>query len=274
VTPRRLAALVLALTLAGCGLTGCGDEPREEPTSYLLTDLEGGTAAPEDFRPDGDDATPTQDPDDQQADDATEAPTGDELVQRIGAAAGAFDSVRVERGTGTPPADIEAIVAYGTSDDFEATVYVGPATPAFVVRRLDGALFVGTEDVEPQRVEPADVEPGAGGNLPSLFAWSPLLDLRAALEGATDLAVSSPDDADAEVVSSYRFTLDLEALPQPSVVVPDAEDGDAEVVLSLDERDLPVSLRFDYVGALGETTVVLEYSDWGAPLDLEAPASA
>lgn len=261
----RAASLLLALALPAALLVGCGNEEAPEPEAYLLTDLEGGTAAPDALGS----AAPTTDA----SEPAVEVSTGEELIAQIGAAVGELDSVRITRGTGTPPADIDAVVTYGDTADFEATLYLGPGTPEMLVSRVDDILYVGDPDNPQQPVSSDDVRPGAGGSLPSLFAWSPLLDLRAVLQSAGAVSAAGPTEIDGDPVTSYRFSTDLDALPQPSVIVPEPESGSASATLSLDADSLPVRLKISYDGALGATTVVLTYADWGATVDISVPAA-
>lgn len=261
----RALSLALALGLSPLLLSGCGGSETPEAESYLVTDLTGGTASPG--------AIPAPDPT-ATTDSSSGALSGDDLVALIGAAAGDFDSVRVTQGNATPPADIEAEVTYGDADDFVAQVFTGPNQPATVITRVDGALYVGSEDQAGKRVPAGQLSPGSGGALPNFFAWNPLLDLRAALEGAQGLEQGGPATLDGEDVTSYTFTLDLDELPRPSLIVPDAVSGDADVVVSLGADDLPVQLELVFEGVAGETTVVLSYSDWGGPDDIAVPSGS
>lgn len=248
VPPRRarIGAVVLA---SGLLAVGCGGEPAPEAESYLLTDLAGGTAAPSaDIGAPTSTATPTP---------VGEPLTGADLIARIGEAVVAFDSVVITRGTGTPPPDLRAGVTYGSSDDFTAAINLGPGVDALLVERVDGTLYVGNADNPPQPVGADDVRSGAGGSLPALLAWSPLLDLRAVLTGAGPVT-------EVVVGSEYGFDVDLGSLPRPSTIVPDQQQGSATATLTLDEDALPVRLKISY----DETDVVLAYSEWGAPVEL------
>ena len=178
---RRACALTLALGLSPLLLSGCGSPDTPETESYLVTDLSGGTASPG--------AIPAPDPR-ATTDSSSGVTTGDDLVALIGAAAGDFDGVRVTQGNATPPADIEAEVTYGDANDFVAQVFTGPNQPATVITRVDGTLYVGSEDRAGERVPAGQLSPGSGGALPNFFAWNPLLDLRAALEEAGDNATN------------------------------------------------------------------------------------
>lgn len=251
VPPRRSRLGALVLT-SGLLVVGCGGDPAPEAEPYLLTDLEGGTAAPSaDIGSPTPAATPTSE---------GEAPSGADLIARIGEAVVAFDSVVITRGNGTPPPDVRAGVTYGSSDDFTATINLGPGVDPLLVERVEGTLYVGNADNPPQPVGADDVRSGAGGSLPALLAWSPLLDLRAVLTGAGPVT---------EVVagSEYRFDVDLGALPRPSIIVPDQQQGSATATLTLDDDALPVRLTLSY----DDTDVVLGYSEWGAPVELTVP---
>lgn len=280
---RRHPVALAALTLPAVLLTGCLGAAREEvpSPSYLVTDLEGGTAAPDTFqtpdptpaatkRPKGAKAA-KNDPTESATDDADDgAPTGAELVSRVGGPAGELDSVRITIGDGTTPPDLEADVAYGDEDDFDATVQFAPEQPELIFRRLDDTFYAGTS-AGLEVVDPADprVATVAGGIVPALLVWNPLLDLRAALEGAEGIAEGGPDELDGQPVTSYTFTLNLDELPRPSLIVPDDVTGTAQVTLSLGDDELPVRLQFE-AGASG-AIVVVGYSEWGVPVDIEAP---
>ncbi len=245
----RLGALVLT---SGLLVLGCGSDPAPEGESYLLTDLEGGTAAPSAVLGS---ATGTATPA-----PADEAPTGTELISRIGEAVAAFDSVVVTRGNGTPPPDLRAGFTYGATNDFAATVFLGPGTDEMLVERVDGTLYVGDADTPPQPVDADEVAPDAGGSLPALFVWSPLLDLRAVLTSAGPVTV----DASAADGTAYRFDIALGALPRPSTIAPGRQRGSATATLTVDDDSLPVQLEISY----GESVAVVGYSDWGAPVEL------
>lgn len=276
---RAPARLLLVVALPGLLLAGCGGgAEREEPTSYVLTDLQGGTAAPGTVVvPESTPTSPTK--------RRTRAPkgapssgvTGADLVDRVASAAGTVDSVRVMIGNGTPPPDIEADVSYADGEEYDATVLGIAGQPDVLFRRVGDAFYAGTDEGLAE-VDPADprIESAAGGIVPAFLAWSPLLDLRAALAGATDVVETEPGDVDG-AATAYRFTLDLAELPRPSLIVPDQVDGPADVTLRLDADDLPVQLVLTFdAGGTGVTgdvasTVVLGYSAWGTPVDIAAP---
>lgn len=261
---RRVGRLVLALALPGALMVGCGGSGDEaEATPYLLTDLEGGTAAP-DAVPDV--STPSETP--VGSADGADI-TGAALVELVAAAAVTVDSVRVSISNETPPPDIEADVSYADGEDYDAVVRGLAGETDVLLRRVDDTVYAGTDagltavDLDDPRLETA-----AGGIVPAFVAWSPLLDLRAALAGARNAEEITPTDGAA---AAYRYTLALGGLPKPSLIVPDEISGDATVTLLLDEADLPVSLTLELEAAGAPTTVVLGYSDWGTPVEISAP---
>ncbi|WP_323790951.1 hypothetical protein [Nocardioides sp.] len=257
----RLGALVLT---SGLLVLGCGGDPAPEAEPYLLTDLEGGTAAP-DAASGG--ATPSQAPTTPTAGGAEI--TGAALVELVATAAGAVDSVRVSISNATPPPDIEARVSYADGEEYDAVVRGVDGQPDVLLRRVDDTVYAGT-GADLTAVDPDDprLESSAGGIVPALVDWSPLLDLRAALAGARGAQETTPTDGAA---AAYRYDLPLGTRPRPSLVVPEGVRGIAAVTLLLDEADLPISLTLEFEAAGEPTTVVLGYSDWGTPVEISAP---
>ena len=274
-TRSRTGALLLALALPGAALSACGDEPRAEPTSYLLTDLEGGTAAPgTEPIPVTPSTTPSVRPSRTPSPTRTPEPTrsprppspgidGSALVALVAAAVGRFETFRVTIGDEAPPPDIEAAVVYGATDAYDATLLVLPGQPQVVFRRVQGTFYAGTAD-ELEAVDPDDprLASAAGGVVPAFLAWEPLVDLRAAILEAEDVSVSG---------STYDYTLDLAALPRPSLLVPDEVTGTAQVELTLDADDLPARLRLTYPAGGADTVVSVDYSAWGQRVQIEVP---
>ena len=272
---RTLLAAVLPATLV---LAGCGGQSDEEPTSYLLTDLEGGTAAPGDVTlpeppasgtpadPDGPRRTPGT------GSNGSDAPSGDELVALVSAAAGQVETVRVSIGNQTPPPDIEAAFVYGDTDAFDASLVITPDQPEVLFRRVQGTFYAGTaqglETVDPDDPRVSSV---AGGVVPAFLVWNPLLDLRAALEGAQDVGVGGPEAIDGVDVTSYEFDLDVDDLPRPSLIVPDQATGSARVTFSVGADDLPVRLQLERDTGGIETVAVVDYSAWGERVQIEVP---
>ena len=279
---RTLLAAVLPAVLV---LAGCGGQGEEEPTSYLLTDLEGGTAAPGDVTlpaptqsptdPDRPRRTPGDGDTGTDGNGGADAPSGEELVALVSAATGQVETVRIAIGNQTPPPDIEASVVYGGTDAYDATLLITPDQPQVLFRRVQGTFYAGTaeglEAVDPDDPRLSSV---AGGVVPAFLAWNPLLDLRAALEGAQDVAVGGPETIDGVEVTSYEFLLDVGELPRPSLVAPDQVTGTAQVTFSVDADDLPVRLRLQRETGGTESVVVVDYSGWGERVQIEVPPGA
>jgi len=275
---RTLLAAVLPATLV---LAGCGGQSDQEPTSYLLTDLEGGTAAPGDVTlpeptttetptdPDGPRRTPGAG---SGGSGGSDAPSGDDLVALVSAAAAQVETVRVSIGNQTPPPDIEAAFVYGDTDAYDASLVITPDQPDVIFRRVEGTFYAGTaqglEAVDPDDPRLSSV---AGGVVPAFLVWNPLLDLRAALEGARDVAVGGPEAIDGVDVTSYEFELDVDDLPRPSLIVPDQATGTARVTFSVDADDLPVRLQLERDAGGIETVAVVDYSAWGERVQIEVP---
>lgn len=288
------AALVVALPalLAGCG----GGEDAEEPTSYLVTDLDGGTAAPDSYvapspsatrtprdRPsEGPSGGPSPEPTERPGgrpgtpDNPSAAPDGDRLLALVAAAAGRFETVRVGLAGPTLPGDAAASIVYGGTDALDVTLST-PGQPATVFRRVQGRFYTGTAD-QLVAIDPGDrrLDPIAGGAAPALLVWDPLLDLRAVLEAAEDVVETDPVAG----TTAYTFSLDLAGLPRPSLLVPDGAGGRAAARLSLGADDLPVRLEIaatqDGVTQDGtaepDDVVVVDYSGWGERVQIEVPA--
>ncbi len=178
---------------------------------------------------------------------------------------GAFDSVHVSGGNQDPPPVLESDHRFGTAgDDFEAVLELTPGQTT-TLRRLDGVLYVDTGD----GFSVVDDAEAATGLLPAFAAWNPLVDLRDAIQATKTLRILGPSEIDGESVTSYAFTLDVAALPSPSLVVPGSAAGSAEATLSLDADDLPVRLELD----LGPAISRIDYADWGTPVTIEQPAT-
>jgi hypothetical protein len=188
-------------------------------------------------------------------------------VERIGAAVGDFDSVHVSGGNDNQPPVLESDHTYGADGaDFDATLTLTPGQPV-EVRRLVDTLYV--DAGAGWQVVDADALDGvpAADLIPALLAWNPLIDLRAVLLGADDLTEAGPDEIDGVLVTSYTFTLDTAAVPQPSTILPGAAPATAEVTVSLDADDRPVRLDLD----LGASVSRIGYADWGTPVDFVVP---
>ncbi len=270
-------AFVAGMLLAGCG----GEASQDAPSSYLVTDLGGGTAAPDavietpepSVRPT---RRPTRQPSSSPAPSPGPAPgvasiDGDALVALVAAAVAQDETVRVTiGGPGAPPA-VEAAVVYGATDAFDASLTLAPGEPQALLRRVQGMFYAGNaEGLE--SVEPDDprLATAAGGIIPAFLTWDPLLDLRSAIEDATDV-VGEAASAGGVDVTTYDVELDVADLPQPSLLVPAGASGAARATLTLDADDLPVELRLSFGSGAASSDVVVGYSAWGERVQIEVP---
>jgi hypothetical protein len=280
-TVRLALAVALPALLTGCG----GGDDAEEPTSYVVTDLEGGTAAPDSYvAPPSPSATrtprdrpsdrPSPEPTDRPSDTPsppTGAPDGDRLLALAAAAAGRFETVRVDVAGPTLPGGVTAAFVYGSTDALDATLTT-PGQPGAVFRRVQGRFFAGPAGdlavIDPDDERLASVLGGVG---PALLRWDPLLDLRAVLEAAEQVVETDPVAG----TTSYAFSLDPSGLPRPSLLVPDGAVAEAAGRISLDADDLPVRLEIAVTqdGAADvDDVVVVDYSGWGERVQIEVPA--
>ena len=263
------------LGVAGPWLAGCGSGSAQDasptpvmiPGSSVTIGTEPGgqvTREPTELPATTDPAVPTEPT--VPTETTAPAPTGDDLVARVGGAMGGFDTVRVavSDATSAPRLTIDLDYASGA---LAAQVAATEALPAFTVRRVEGSTYV---DAGPGFVEvPADqLGQDTTGLLAPLVAFDLLGDLKAVLVGSTDLTALGETEVEGIAVEQLGLTVDAAALAQPSLLAPGTSAGPVQVVLAVTAGGLPVRLDVQLPDG---TTARLGLSGYGDPVDVAVP---
>ncbi|MCW2815017.1 MAG: LppX LprAFG lipoprotein [Nocardioides sp.] len=269
--------LVLAVT--GPWLVGCGggDAPGATPTPVVIpgSTVTVGTEAVTTAPPTEPTSEPTRRPRRTPSPTPSVTPTDvlpagavatvEELLELVGAAVGAFETVRLTVADGSPVGAAVADHRYLGGNDFVAGLDVLPDQPV-QVRRVGGTLYAKI-GAEPWVVPPVPAEDDTAA-LADLPRWDVLADLRAALSGATGFEPLGPADVDGTAVQSYAFTVDAAGLAD-GAQVPDLLSGPVETTFSVDEDGLPV--RVDQLFVETGQLLRTDYSAWGLEVVVAAP---
>ena len=269
----------MALVLVTAGLSGCGGDgtPQATPTpvvipgSTVTVGTEPVTTAPPPTeptrepprRPRKPTPTPTATPTPQLPEGSVA--TAAELLELVGSAVGAFETVRLTVADGSPAGAAVADHRYLGGNDFVARLDVLPDEPV-EVRRVAGTLYVKV-GAEPWVVPPVPDEDDTAA-LADLPRWDLLADLRAVIGGATEFEPLGRADVDGAAVQSYTWTVDAAGLLD-GAQVPDTLSGAVEVSFAVTDEGLPVRVdqRFVETGQLLRT----DYDAWGLPVVVAAP---
>lgn len=222
----------------------------------------------------GDDE-PAQEPSASTSDDATAAPTGDELTRQdftatVAAAMAEAGSVHVELDFGTVGATGEGDIQIGSSADDSA---LDVTVNGNAVVLVDGIFYVNLGQVSGGQY--LQVDPGAGGQFASSFGSlleqaNPASQLQLFDSALTDFRV---DGAGAEVdgvaTTAYVLTLDPATVltPEQLALAGDDVPDSVEVTILLGGDDLPRRVTTSVAGA----EIEIDYSSWGEPVEISAP---
>lgn len=265
----RLTAGAAALLLTTLGLAACGSDDGD-------TERDGDTAAEQTDDSDADD-TGDDGEADGEADDSGDvpAPSGDDqadaeaFLQRTIAAqfeAGSWRSVGVTEGGGMESTTESEISIDSDSSEIMASTTVTAAESVQQTLIIGDTIYMQTPEVGDQwlRIDGSDPELDEMGDILDS------IDPEAQADGLEN-AVISFTTAPGETLDGVETTIVTMVLETGEYLGEDAPEifGDSVTLITyVGPDDLPRR----QITEMGDLTVTVDYSDWGVPVNVEAPS--
>lgn len=276
------AVPVLLVALAGCG----GDDPTPTASGTASASAQGSEQATEQATGEADTATgePAGSAEEKTADSGTGGTAGDVLdeitiVPAMKAAVEDQETARftMETGAGAQSVTAEGDIAFrGTKPELALTMDGAAMGMGRIEMRLvDEVMYLSMPPVTPRGkfVEVTGDDDGSpfAGMMAGMSGVDPRTTFAAFEAGLRDVTYVGTEPVDGERLDHYRLTVDVasaaKAQEMPTTGMPE------NVVYDLWLDDEALMRRVEYTMAQ-DVSLVMEMSDWGEPVTIEAPRRA
>ncbi len=208
----------------------------------------------------------------------------EEVIEAMGAAVAAQESVKLTLGTAESPDDITFTTSWGEEPVFRAVTGGDPAQQ-LDVRRLGARVYLGGELVGHQWTylevdDPRLVDPESdfdAGPVPTLLDIDVVDDLAALEAAVTGVEPAGNEEVDGVATDHYTLTVDsqkwFDGLGEDSMYRQMTLPETLTMELYLDEESLPVRLSYANPDEKTESAEV-GYEEWGTPVKVTVPPRA